>query len=520
MATEEQMERAAEAFWRPARAAEYLHEGDIKIYVSEMKSVRTILLAGYTVAGYWEGPDIKLLQLCVAGKPGKTYRAELTRLVYWIIWKSQRPVPGEMPGTGPPETILDLITVEYDKKTGRSWLIGETYDDRAEIKSTWCPDPFTIGKDGLHAAWMDGRQTWLELSAEPTAEYERIFRIPITAEELSEIPMVESKLENIQAMIDGIERDIRQLRAKERDFTSSNIEMARRLGKQYEYEELLRQRDEHMWRENPKLPARFDKSILVGATPEEIVQVEVHIGDDRNRPEHQSLSFSGTTYSRSVFTAEEGEQRARNSLEDGELWRDAVTNQQTTMGMEDWNEHVINMDGWDQVLGDVVQIGDDAYIVSRGGGQIDMSVKSDDLVELAIAKKDIQAIWRAWEKYHLKALSLPGVAGAASIMRTIFEKYPAFKPEQMLKFTDMAPIEPEVEEEPEVAETKMDMIQKQIDAIELDIRTLRAKERDFDGPSIKVAERLGKRKEYERLLKERDEAMWRGNPCPAIKRAA
>jgi hypothetical protein len=97
-------------------------------------------------------------------------------------------------------------------------------------------------------------------------------------------------------------------------------------------------------------------------------------------------------------------------------------------------------------------------------------------------------------------------------MRAIFEKYPAFKPEQMLKFTDMAPIEPEVEEETKVAETKIDIIQKQIDAMELQIAEYRKANKDFDSTPIEVAEKLGTRQKFEKLLKQRDELMWRGNP--------
>jgi hypothetical protein len=513
MATKDEMMKAAKAFWGPLKVGADTHIADIKIHVLERGGARNIRLNERLVAGYWEASDIRLLQLNAASKyTHKENRGPIAELIYWIVAESKTGREERHGMMGPPDSIVDMITVEHDKETGKTWLLGELYDDRVEIKSEWEPEPFRVGQDGLHARWMDGHETWLELSAEPMAEYDRVLRRPIEAEEVPEIPTSDSKLDKLQAAIDDIERDIRQLRAKEHDFTSTNIEMARRVGKQNEYEELLRQRDEHMWRGNPKLPARFDKSILVGATPDQIVQVEVNIGDDSNRPEHQSLSFSGTTYSRSVFTAETGEERAKEYLEDGELWRDAVTHQQTTKSLEDWSEDVINADGWEQVLGDVTQIGDDAFIMSEGGGQIDMDVKSDSFVELAIAKKDARAIWAAWKKYHLKPLSLPEVAGTAAIMRTIFEKYPAFKPEQMLKLTDMAPIEPEVEEEKKVAETKIDTVQKQIDAMELQIAEYRKANKDFDSTPIEVADKLGTRQKFEALLKQRDELMWRGNP--------
>jgi len=47
---------------------------------------------------------------------------------------------------------------------------------------------------------------------------------------------------------------------------------------------------------------------------------------------------------------DEAEKRVREHLEDGELWRMAVEGEQTTLGLDAWIDHVINMDGWEPDL--------------------------------------------------------------------------------------------------------------------------------------------------------------------------
>jgi hypothetical protein len=42
---------------------------------------------------------------------------------------------------------------------------------------------------------------------------------------------------------------------------------------------------------------------------------------------------------------EEAVNRNREYLEEGDLWRDAVEHEMTTLGLDEWVEHVINMDG-------------------------------------------------------------------------------------------------------------------------------------------------------------------------------
>ena len=81
-------------------------------------------------------------------------------------------------------------------------------------------------------------------------ELGRIFNVGLEPV-VSELPYGPSKIGEIQERVDSIERDIRMLRVKEKDFNSSNSEVAARLGKQDEYDKLMRERDEQMWRGNP-----------------------------------------------------------------------------------------------------------------------------------------------------------------------------------------------------------------------------------------------------------------------------
>ena len=53
---------------------------------------------------------------------------------------------------------------------------------------------------------------------------------------------------------------------------------------------------------------------------------------------------------RELLTEEEGEERARECLEDGELWKMAVEADNTTQSLEDWVEEVLNIDGWETTL--------------------------------------------------------------------------------------------------------------------------------------------------------------------------
>lgn len=163
------------------------------------------------------------------------------------------------------------------------------------------------------------------------------------------------------------------------------------------------------------------KKILVGKTFEGSYVV-VELGTEQDYNDGNYLSICGSTYE-NVFTEEEGEERAREYLEDGESWRMAVEAEQTTDGLDDWIDVILNIDGWEQVLGDVYYLsGIDRYIESHGGGQIDMHIKPHDFEDFYIPEDDVKVIWEIWHKYHLKDIEKTPKKKLQRL-KTIFEKY-------------------------------------------------------------------------------------------------
>lgn len=513
--TDEVMREAAKKFWGPLKQGKDIVSGDIKISVASRGQYRTIRIGpddphrmGIFVAGYWESSDIKLLQLSANGRNGHEDE-KIGELLFWIVAEAREPSIGSRLAK-PPESITDLITVEYTGEDALTWLLGELYDDRVEIKSTWEPEPFRIGDD-IHARWMDGHETWLELSNEPMAEYNRIFRRPIEAEEVAEMPTAESKLDKLQKMIDGIEKDIRQLRAKEKDFTSTNTEIARRLGNQNEYEELLKQRDELMWRENPgKIPeykVAIDKFYLMqgykgsvrqaygrraGLNYEvedrtEEVTLKVHRWSVANicvhpKTQDRILSISGWFITHSSLGRKVGEALLRVGEAHGydilkPLRLGFESRKQTSTYIGKWGKKETST--WDK----------NVVVLTHDDGRY--TIVTDDLPGPHAIESD------GW----MNPLRFTSI-NLNEDPKTEYKR---------LLWSEKPFEEPEVEEIP-MATSDLEATQALIDAIELEIRVLRSDERDFVSSDIMVAERLGKREEYERLLKERDEAMWRENP--------
>ena len=614
MPTEDELEEAAKAFWGPLKPGVYYYgqSKDISISVPKHRSARAISLRYYFVAGHWSSGGIDLLQLCSAKEKEVPleFRETIARLLYHIVAEARQPRVGHYGMMGPPNTILDMVSVEHDERDGRTWLIGETYDDRVEIKSEWEPEPFRIGDDGLHARWMDGYETWLELSAEPTTEYERVFKVPIEKEEVPEMPLAETGLDKVQAMIDNIEREIRQLRAKEHDFTSSNTEIAHRLGKRNEYEELLRQRDEHMWRENPASEPPHGSP-----GPPILFKKEWFDEDGRNiLPEHEEefMDFicdkfwrGDTVISEHVSTKgafmgrhEEYERMGDWTKWDGEydlginrygptdpslptgmtllavelhgvevaahvafplrvkhgdevkiivvnrLYLRAPFEQVAKAGRTGWIPESLRLplpiaiDKVHFMLRKLIIHGGSTYPIlnwvqvetmTRNGVEPDMNLVAispdgqrigrysgreipSGAFQLDIDKMmgDRKALY-----IELEEASTPRPGSAAALEKLMFDNRIS---NELSRIFDVE-LEPEVEELP-IEETEMGTIQERLDIIEREIRVLRAKERDFDSSNTEVAARLGKREEYDRLLRQRDEAMWRGNPCPPTKTAS
>ena len=73
-----------------------------------------------------------------------------------------------------------------------------------------------------------------------------------------------------------------------------------------------------------------------------IVFAELNLRTDYFSVTHDTL--------RELLTEEQGEDRAKEYLEDGELWKQAVESGDTRSSLEDWNEEVLDVDGWEHVI--------------------------------------------------------------------------------------------------------------------------------------------------------------------------
>jgi len=513
--TDEELREAARTFWGPLQPGTH-RVGNAEISVGSQKSIRTIRFDGDLVAGYWDTYDIKLLQLAVPGvardRPVSHYRrGPLVRMIHWILVEAEEH-PIDSP-KGMPDTILDMVATEYDEKTGQAWLIGESYDDRIEIKGEWEVDPFGIGRDGLHAKWMDGTSTWLELSAEPVAEYERVFRSLRTVEpqEVPEIHTTETELAAVQRRIDKIEAAIQAQRTKTGDFKSPAIQIARAIEKEKKYERLLKRRDELMWRGNP------------GKTPEYKIAIDkFYLMQEYKGSVRQAYGRSaGLNYEVVDRTEEVTLKVHRNMI--ASIWIHPKT-----------QNRILSIDAWfmshtplGRRIGDaILRIGEahgyDIFKPLRlrleSRKQTDTYIGKWGKKETSTWDRTVVVLAHDDGRYTIVTSDLPGPHAIESDGWMNPLRYTSIdlneEPEteyKRLLWSEKPLEEPEVEEIP-MATSDLEATQALIDAIELEIRVLRSDEKDFSSSDITVAERLGKREQYEQLLKQRDEAMWRENP--------
>jgi len=180
----------------------------------------------------------------------------------------------------------------------------------------------------------------------------------------------------------------------------------------------------------------YKKEILIGRTKDSAISLELRI-DEKNE-----LSMSGSDYDiDNVISESEGEQRAQEYLDDGESWKLAVEAGDTTQSEEDFNESVLNIDGWQHVIGDIYEIAYDKYVSLQSCGQIDMHLKATDFVETDINTEELKLIFSAWKVLHLKTCFGKGKYtkkdySIVDQVKAIFEKMPAFDVEQMGKYVE------------------------------------------------------------------------------------
>jgi hypothetical protein len=200
---------------------------------------------------------------------------------------------------------------------------------------------------------------------------------------------------------------------------------------------------------NEQLP-RMTRKILVGRNTDANLIYVLEIDTTRG---HFAITYDG--FESVLLTNESGEELARESLEDGEMWRDAVANDRTQDSLEDWNEQVIAQDGWDQVVGDINYVGEKdgeeyySSLTSCGAGN---GKDYLDINELKITKKELKQIAKAVDTLHLKNFDGSGTdkpehgrmfqnmtaeeIQQAKQVIAIFNKYPEFNNEDLLQYVE------------------------------------------------------------------------------------
>ena len=117
---------------------------------------------------------------------------------------------------------------------------------------------------------------------------------------------------------------------------------------------------------------------------------------------HDYFSMSGFTAS--PITEEDGKQKAREMLENGECWKQAVECDRTTSSLKDWVQDVLDIDGWQNVLdlslypAEFGYNGRDYVFESGSCGQH----QEKKLKCYLIDKKDFDILMDLWDKYHFK----------------------------------------------------------------------------------------------------------------------
>ena len=126
------------------------------------------------------------------------------------------------------------------------------------------------------------------------------------------------------------------------------------------------------------------KIFWIGIANNELIKATMSL-NDANKEHYWYLN---TESFRDILTEEEGEEQAREHLEDGELWKMAVECDNTTSSLSDWVEEVLNIDGWEATL-DVTELGDYYLEWSCIGGFEENKVAEYDVLFISKSKFDL-----------------------------------------------------------------------------------------------------------------------------------
>lgn len=139
--------------------------------------------------------------------------------------------------------------------------------------------------------------------------------------------------------------------------------------------------------------------IYVGITEDnELYYIEIEPKSEN----HKYFAMSGSTIA--PIEAVQGEQEAKERLEDGELWKMAVESGHTTLGLDDWVELVLSTDGWESQFDFDYDIsptdydGKEYHWDNRSGGQHEES----KFKHLFISQELLTELQNLWKEYHLK----------------------------------------------------------------------------------------------------------------------
>lgn len=178
----------------------------------------------------------------------------------------------------------------------------------------------------------------------------------------------------------------------------------------------------------------YSKTILIGKTESEIITVQLEID------EKHELSIHGTSYETEFFDEETGIEKAKEYLDDGELWKEAVKSGMTDEGMQGFNESVISINGWENILGDVTWISKiDKYTMISSCGQIEIDLKPKDFKQIEIGIQELELIFKAWKELHLKTIFNKDKYSkkdhqTVDQVKYIFDKMPEYEDDQLAKY--------------------------------------------------------------------------------------
>lgn len=185
-----------------------------------------------------------------------------------------------------------------------------------------------------------------------------------------------------------------------------------------------------------------EKKIFAGITTNgEAYIIECTLENKNHRtPDNYYFALTHEAYDiQDSFTESEGEQRAKEYLDDGESWKMAVEADRTTESKDEWIETVLNSDGWQTVLGDIKDVGqygeNETLYVSWTSCGASVETNPDNYEKLLISKEDLAVIKEA-DRLHFKEIKTLKGADRKLLeqVAAVFVKYPEFKNDDMGKY--------------------------------------------------------------------------------------